>query len=226
MLGFCSEDDAGQNYDFCFARDWSSGVFAGAHGEEEACDGDVCRYGGGRVTEGNGGKASGFEQETQQLGGDGLLAFGSWVGVIIGSEQGTQGRSHVGASRDVKGAVLEMVPERRSQTACGTAHSACDHWVLTVSGKFSFCIPASVSIEAEERSKEKLLGATAQAKEVGVIGDASFVAEVLPSPPDSVVFFVCVFLPGVKDDSAVCSMRMTQYKTSCGRGNISKERGI
>jgi hypothetical protein len=70
------------------------------------------------------------------------------------------------------------------------------------------------------------LVATAQVKEVGVIGDASFGAEVLPSPPDSIVFFVCVFLPGVKDDSAVRSIRMTQDKTSCGRGNISKERGI
>jgi hypothetical protein len=67
------------------------------------------------------------EQVTQQLGCDGFLSVRRGVGVIVSPEQGTQGRSHVGASREVKGAVLDMVPERRSQTACGTAHSACDH---------------------------------------------------------------------------------------------------
>jgi hypothetical protein len=25
-----------------------------------------------------------------------------------------------------------MVPKRRSQVACGLAHSACDHWLLTL----------------------------------------------------------------------------------------------
>jgi hypothetical protein len=90
LLGFSLEDNSRQNDDFGFAGDRSVGVFAGSHGKEEACDGDVCCYGWGRVTEGNGGKASGFKQERQQLEGDGLLVCGSWVGVIIGSEQNSQ----------------------------------------------------------------------------------------------------------------------------------------
>ena len=129
--------------------------YAGSHGKEEACDGDVCCYGWGRVTEGNGGKASQVVQETQQLGVDGLLAFGSGVGVIIGPEQGTQGRLHVGASQDVKGAVLDMVPERRSQTACGTAHSACDHWRATTPGKSTMLVPGSMPVHTQEGSDDE-----------------------------------------------------------------------
>jgi hypothetical protein len=117
-------------------------------------------------------------------------------------------------------------PERRSQIACGIPHSACNHWVLTVSGKFSFAIPASLSVEAEERSKEKLLVATAHVKEVGVIGHSSFGAEGFPSSPDPIVLFVGVFLSGVKDDSAVRSICVTQDKTSLRKAEISKEQGI
>ena len=117
-------------------------------------------------------------------------------------------------------------PKRRSQIACGIPHSACDHWVLTVSGKFSVAIPASLSVEAEERSKEKLSVAIAQVKEVGVIGDSSFGSEGFPLSPDPIVLFVGVFLSGVKDDSAVCSICVTQDKTSQGRAEISKERRI
>ena len=83
------------------------------------------------------------------------MTFGSWVGVIIGSEQGTQGRSHVGASRDVKGAVLEMVPERRSQTACGTAHSACDHWRATTPGKSTMLVPGGMPVHTQEGAEDE-----------------------------------------------------------------------
>ncbi len=119
-----------------------------------------------------------------------------------------------------------MFPKRHSQIACGILHSACDHWVFTVSGKFSFFIPGSLSVEAEERSKEKLLVATAHVKEVGVIGHSSFGAEGFPSSPDPIVLFVGVFLSGVKDDSAVHTFCMTQGKTLLGRAEIAKERGI
>jgi hypothetical protein len=46
-----------------------------------------------------------------------------------------------------------------------------------LSGKFSFAIPASLSVEAEERSKEKLLVVIAHIKEIGVIGEPFFCAE-------------------------------------------------
>jgi hypothetical protein len=117
-------------------------------------------------------------------------------------------------------------PECRSQIACGIPHSAWHHWVLTVSCKFSFAIPASLSVEAEERSKEKLLVSTAHVKEVGVIGDSSFGSEGFPLSPDPIVLFVGAFLSGVKDDSAVRSICVTQDKTSQGRAEISKERRI
>jgi hypothetical protein len=70
-----------------------------------------------------------------------------------------------------------MFPKHQSQIACGILHSACDHWVLTVSGKFSFSIPTSLSVEAERRSKERLYVAIAHVKEIGVIGELSFCAE-------------------------------------------------
>jgi hypothetical protein len=71
---------------------------------------------------------------------------------------------HVGAARDVQGAGPVMFQKPRSQIACGIPHSACDHWFLTVSGKFSFSIPASLLVEAEERLKEKLSVAIANAR--------------------------------------------------------------
>ena len=51
-----------------------------------------------------------------------------------------------------------------------------------------------MSVEAEERSKEKLAVVVAQVNEVGVIGDATSGAERFPSPPDPVVLFVGIFL--------------------------------
>jgi hypothetical protein len=72
LFGCCPEDDSGQEDDFCFARNWSLRVLAGAHSKKEAGNGDVCYYGGGRVKEGIGGKACGLEQVSQQLGGDGF----------------------------------------------------------------------------------------------------------------------------------------------------------
>jgi hypothetical protein len=95
-----------------------------------------------------------------------------------------------------------------------------------VFGKFSFAIPASLPVEAKERSKEKLLVATAHVKEVGVMGDSSFGAEGFPLLPDPIVLFVGVFLSGVKDDSAIRSICVTQDKTLLGRAEIAKERGI
>jgi hypothetical protein len=138
LFGCCPEDDSGQDDDFCFAPNWSLRVLARAHSKKEAGNGDVGHYGGGRVTEGIGGKACGLEQVSQQLACDGFLAFGCWVCVVIGTKEGTkegtQGRSHVCAFREVKGVVLDIVLERCSQTACGRAHSACDHWRATTPG--------------------------------------------------------------------------------------------
>jgi hypothetical protein len=102
-----------------------------------------------------GGKARGLEQELQQLGCNGLLALWCWVGVIVGPEQGTQGRSHVGTSQEVKGAVLDMVPERRSQIACGSVHSTCDHWRATTPGKLTMCVPGGMPVQTQEGSEDE-----------------------------------------------------------------------
>jgi hypothetical protein len=67
-----------------------------------------------------------------------------------------QGRSHVGAARDVKGDVLEMVPERHSQTACGRAHSACDHWRATTPGKSTMFVPGGMPVHSQEGSEDEL----------------------------------------------------------------------
>jgi hypothetical protein len=72
---------------------------------------------------------------SQQFGGDRFLAFGDGIGIVEGAEEGTDSGSQVGAVRFVQGAWLEMLPKRQSQTACGIAQSACDHWLLTFANK-------------------------------------------------------------------------------------------
>jgi hypothetical protein len=68
-----------------------------------------------------------------------------------------QGRSHVGTSWEVKGAVLDMVPERRSQTACGSAHSACNHWRATTPGKLTMFVPGGMPLQTQEGSEDEFM---------------------------------------------------------------------
>ena len=85
------------------------------------------------------------------------MSVGSWVLVAVCSQERTEHRAQVGAALVVQGAGPVIVPERRSQTACGIAHSAADHGSATASGKFTVARPCSCSIEAEEGPQEEFL---------------------------------------------------------------------
>jgi hypothetical protein len=58
---------------------------------------------------------------------------------------------------EVQGALLVIVAERCSQTACGSAHSTADHGRATASCKFTRVRPFSRAIEAEEGSQGEFL---------------------------------------------------------------------
>lgn len=76
-------------------------------------------------------------EASQQLGCDGFLTVWRGVYVVVGPEEGTERWQELSAVLDVKGAPFEMVPERRSQVACGSAQSRCHHGVLTFATKSS-----------------------------------------------------------------------------------------
>jgi hypothetical protein len=94
-----------------------------------------------------------------------------------------------------------MFPKYQCQIACGIPYSgACDHWLLmVVADKLSFCNPASLYVEAKERSKEKLSGIVTPVNEEGVVVDYLGAVQ-FPSVPVMVILFVRILLPGVKDD--------------------------
>jgi hypothetical protein len=70
-----------------------------------------------------------FEKFAEELGRHGFLSFGRGVCIFESLEEGFKGGMQVLASREVKGALFEIVPKRRSQTACGSCDSACDQWL-------------------------------------------------------------------------------------------------
>lgn len=84
-----------------------------------------------------------FEQFPKELRSDRFLPVSRWVYVVEGFEEGFDGGVQVLAARDVKGAWFEIVPKRRSQTACGSADSACDQWLLMSSFQSSCDAPFS-----------------------------------------------------------------------------------
>jgi hypothetical protein len=70
-----------------------------------------------------------FKKFAEELGRYGFLSLGRGVYIFESSEEGFEGGMQVLASREVKGAWFEIVPKRRSQTACGSFDSACDQWL-------------------------------------------------------------------------------------------------
>jgi hypothetical protein len=77
--------------------------------------------------------------------------------IVLCLQERTEHRAQLGAALVVQGAGLVIVPERRSQTACGIAHSAADHGSATAAGKFTAARPCSRSIEAKEGPQAELL---------------------------------------------------------------------
>ena len=59
-------------------------VFTGSHGEEESANHKICRARLGRVSRVVGSAGKELEELSEELGCDGLLAFGRWIGVVEG----------------------------------------------------------------------------------------------------------------------------------------------
>jgi len=118
----CAEDEAIEVDAFGFSWCGWFGVLARAHGEEEGPDDYVGYDGIDGVEEGR--VVGRFEDLSEEFGCNGFLALRRWVYIFVGLEEGSEGGELVLAARDVKGAWLEMVPKRLSQTACGSFDSA------------------------------------------------------------------------------------------------------
>jgi hypothetical protein len=150
------EDDSFEVDALGLSGDLRFGVFAGPHGKEVGpCDDIGCNGWGGVFESWVIGSSEEFAQESRC---DRFLVTRRGVYIVEGFEQGLDGWVHVLASLEVNGAWLEIVPKRRSQTACGTSQSACDQWLWMSTFQSSCDAPLSRSIEAEEGSKEEDLG--------------------------------------------------------------------
>ena len=124
------EDEGAKFGAFCPA--WLGGFhkLAGAHCKEVSADDEVdsMLVDVGASLRGT----SKFPEAPEEFWGSGLLSIWWRVDVVIGSKEGSQRWEELGSVRDVKGAPLEMIPERRSQVACGSAQSACHHGSRTL----------------------------------------------------------------------------------------------
>jgi hypothetical protein len=80
--------------------------------------------------------------------------------------------------------------------------------------------------KGKEGSDDELAFLLVQASEERVIGEAGLGAEGEPSAPGSVSSLVGFFLLGFKDDSVICSARMTKEEISLGSVEMTKSSGI
>jgi hypothetical protein len=64
-----------------------------------------------------------LEELSQELGSDCLLPLRWWVRVVESLQEGPKGGAQLRAPFEVNGTPFEVTPERRSQIACGIAHS-------------------------------------------------------------------------------------------------------
>ena len=127
----------------------------------------------------------------------------------------------------MKGAWFEIAPKRLSQVACGFAHSAADHWFLTLAVKLSCFGPCGSSEAGKESFTENPLVDWGQSSsEEGVSAKACVLAEPEPSSPGSVTLLVACFLSAIKDDAAICNTEEAHDKISSGNWEIAKFAGI
>ena len=151
-----AEDNVLQGHSTSVAWSGSFGVFTGSHGKEETPNEKVRGMGVDCVM----GRAllamNKSMHGSQEEGSDGLLPVGRRVEVLKCHEKSFQGGEQLGASRDVQGAWLEMVPKRRSQMACGIFDSSSHHWLRALAKMLSLLAPACRSVEGKKGSENKL----------------------------------------------------------------------
>jgi hypothetical protein len=109
----------------------------------------------------------------------------------------------LGRPFEVKGAWLEIVPKRRSQVACGFAHSTRDHREVTPSIKCPCLGPLGGAVTREEGAGEKFSVDWGYTSEEGVSKAACVLAESEPSAPDPVMVFVAALLSAINDKAVV-----------------------
>ena len=117
-----------------------------------------------------------------------------------------------------------MVPERRSQVACGFSESVRHHWLWTRLGRSAIGCPVVVAITGEEGAKDQFRFGGGVVAEVGVEGEGF--AEANPAAEGAVGLFMGGLLFGVQDDCVICTMDVNQETISGGSGEMAKVRGI
>jgi hypothetical protein len=130
----------------------------------------------------------------EKLGSCRLLYVFGGIYIFKGFQQGFDRWQELGAVREVKGTWFEIVPERRTQIACGIAHSRCHHRLRTDSFIGSGLVPISDTVQGEEGSNGKLLFFTLEAAKEEIIGEAGFSAKADPPSPSSVLPFESLLL--------------------------------
>ena len=126
----------------------------------------------------------------------------------------------------MKGTWFQMVPERRSQMACGISHSRFHHRLLTDSIIGAADCPLSDTVEGEEGSNGNFSFTFVETSEEGVPFDPGLSAESSPAAPGPVLAFAAFFLSRVQDDSAVSKASETKEEISLGRGEMAESCGI
>jgi hypothetical protein len=174
---------------------------------------------------GAGGLVRVLDEPTQERGHHGFLPVGCWVEDVEGAEERLKGGKQLVAVRVVKRALFEISLKRRSQEACGFANRVCNHWASTLAKKDARLAPGSGAVEGQEGVEEKVALKLGNVTKVTVIVESGVGAEMGPTAPDSVPFFVCWFLFCVKDDSAIRKARIAKDNTSLGSGQILKPGG-
>ena len=126
----------------------------------------------------------------------------------------------------MKGTWFQMVPERRSQMACGISHSRFHHRLLTDSIIGAANCPLSDTVEGDEGSNGNFALALGEPSEEGVLLESGLFAESSPAAPGPVLVLVAFFLSRVQDNSAVSNASKMKEEISLGRGEMTKSRGI
>jgi hypothetical protein len=152
----CPKDEAVEVDAFGLAQDLRFWVFAGSHSKKESSNDNVGYEGGSRVLQAR--VMGRFQQFSQQPRCDRFLAVHRRIYVGEGSEQCFDGWAQVLVAFDVNGTWFEIVPKRRSQTACGSPESVWDQWLRMSCFQSSCDTPFSSAIEVKEGANEEALG--------------------------------------------------------------------
>ena len=121
-----------------------------AHCKEECEYGELCCHGCCCIVGCSEASPAQAVQNRKELGRYGFLPMCGGVKIFEGAEELLDSGSKDFEVLEVKGALLETLPKRRSHVACGRSDSACNHWAFTMPLKFTAFRPRSCSVTGDE----------------------------------------------------------------------------